>query len=102
MQIPEITSSSIPGIEHESDDEGTSFGAWTLVWVLYVTKLITIILVVWAAHSYQTAVLVTVTTWYWLGPMIALGAAPLLFRIRLRRVRARKASLIAREWRLTE
>src|SRR4051812_3255676 len=80
------------------EDEGSSFGAWTLVWVLYITKVITVVLVVWAAHSYDTAVLVTVTTWFWLGPLVALTAAPLMFRWRLRRVRARRGALIEREW----
>ena len=79
-------------------DEATSFGAWTLVWVLYGAKLATIVLVVWAEHSYRTAVFVTVTTWFWLGPLLALGASPLLFRFRLRRVRARRAALIVSEW----
>jgi hypothetical protein len=94
--------------EHETSlqdrpesDEGTSFGAWTLVSVLYITKVITVVLVIWAAHAYDTAVLVTVTTWYWLGPLLALGAAPLAYRVRLRRVRARRQLLIASEWDLS-
>lgn len=80
------------------DEEGTSFGAWTLVWVLYLTKLVTIIAVVWAAHSYETAVFVTITTWFWLGPLVAFSAAPLLFRYRLRRVRSRRTALLDAEW----
>jgi hypothetical protein len=82
----------------QQHDEGASFGAWTLVWVLYGAKLATIVLVVWAEHSYQSAVFVTITTWFWLGPLLALGAAPLLFRYRLRRVRARRTALLASEW----
>jgi hypothetical protein len=98
MPTPDSTTSVSP----VSAEEGTSFGAWTLVWVLYITKLITVILVVWAAHSYDTAVLVTVTTWFWLGPLVALGAAPAMLRLRLRKVRSRRAALIEREWNLSE
>jgi hypothetical protein len=93
---------SIPRADPPASEEGTSSGAWTLVLVLYITKLITIVLVVLAAHSYDTAVLVSVTTWYWLAPMAALGAAPLMYRYRLRRVRARRDALIEREWNLSE
>jgi hypothetical protein len=81
-----------------SDDEGTSFGAWTLIWVLYVTKIVTVVLVVWAAHSYEATVLVTATTWIWLGPLIVFTAAPLLFRYRLHRVRSRRTQLLHAEW----
>jgi len=76
----------------------TSFGAWTLVWTLYVTKLVTVVLVVLAARSYNAAVLLSATTWFWLGPAIALGVGPLLFRYRLRRVRARRDALRRAEW----
>lgn len=80
------------------DDEDASFGAWTLIWVLYATKLVTIVAVVWAAHSYEATVLVTATTWIWLGPLIVFTAAPLLFRYRLHRIRARRTQLLHAEW----
>jgi hypothetical protein len=96
---PAAASSPSPhGLASQSEPETTSFGAWTLVWILYLTKLVTIILVVWAEHSYRAAVFVTITTWFWFGPMLALGAAPLLFKLRLRRVRARRAALMRAEW----
>jgi hypothetical protein len=94
--LPSPASQRPPDGQPES--EGTSFGAWTLVWVLYLAKLATIILVVWAEHSYRMTIFVTVTTWFWAGPMIALGAAPLVFRIRLRRMRSRRAALLRAEW----
>ena len=84
--------------EIRRDNENTSFGAWTLVSVLYGAKVATIALVVWAEHSYRMALFVTITTWFWLGPLLALGAAPMLFRYRLRRVRARRETLLRQEW----
>jgi hypothetical protein len=91
------TRRDVPPPTHHNE-EATSFGAWTLVWVIYGAKVVTIVLVVWAEHSYRSALFVTVTTWFWLGPLLALGAAPLMFRYRLRRVRARRATLIVSEW----
>ena len=80
------------------EETGTSFGAWTLVWTLYVTKLVTVVLVLLAARSYDAALLLSATTWFWLGPALALGIGPLLFRLRLRRVRARRDDLRRAEW----
>jgi hypothetical protein len=82
----------------QSEPETTSFGAWTLVWCLYLTKLATIVIVVWMQHSYDAAVFVTITTWFWFGPLLALGASPLLFHYRLRRIRRRRTALLRAEW----
>lgn len=82
----------------QPEPETTSFGAWTLVWCLYLTKLITIIIIVWIHHSSDAAVFIAITTWFWLGPLLAFGAAPLLFRLRLLRARTRRASLLRAEW----
>jgi hypothetical protein len=85
----------------QSEPETTSFGAWTLVWCLYLTKLATIVIVVWMQHSYDAAVFVTITTWFWFGPLLALGASPLLFHYRLRRIRRQRSALLRAEWMVT-
>lgn len=95
------TSPSPVRFASQSEPETTSFGAWTLVWCLYITKLATIVIVVWMQHSYDAAVFVTITTWFWFGPLLALGAAPLLFRYRLRRMRRRRAALLRAEWEIS-
>lgn len=72
------------------------------MWVHSITKVITVVLAIWAANSHETAVLVTVTTWYWLDPLLAMGAAPAIFRCRLRKARVHRAAPVEREWSLSE
>ena len=80
------------------DDVSGSFGAWTLVWTLVAMKIITIVIVVLAARKAEAGTLLAVITWHWLILLGALLAAPVLFRVRLRRVRARRESLMRAEW----
>lgn len=96
-----MPTSQTGALASQSEPEETSFGAWTLVWCLYLTKFATIVILVLMQHSYDAAVFVTITTWFWFGPMLALGAAPLLYRLRLRRVRRRRAALQRAEWDLS-
>lgn len=80
------------------DDVSGSFGAWTLVWTLVAMKIITIVIVILAARKAEAGTLFAVITWHWLVVLGALLAAPVLFRVRLRRVRARRESLMLAEW----
>jgi hypothetical protein len=73
-------------------------GAWVLVWTIYIVKLVMIFAIFWAAHSFQPTVLVAMTTWIWVGPALAIAAGPAAFKIRLRRIRRKRAALIAAEW----
>ncbi|MEA2524225.1 MAG: hypothetical protein QOF33_1516 [Thermomicrobiales bacterium] len=81
-------------------DEETPPSVWLLIWTIYLAKLATIILVIWASHSYQTTALIAATTWPWLVVAGALGLGPFLFHLRLRRVRARREHLKRAEWML--
>jgi hypothetical protein len=80
------------------DDEGTPPSVWVLIWTIYVAKLATLVLVIWAAHDYEATALVAATTWPWLALAGALGVGPLVFQLRLRRVRAKRAQLHRAEW----
>jgi len=83
------------------DDEAATPSAWVLIGTIYVAKLSTIVLVVWAAHNYQATALVAATTWPWLALTAALGTGPLLFHRRVRCVRAKLAQLRRAEWFIT-
>ncbi|MER3439030.1 MAG: hypothetical protein C4346_16375 [Chloroflexota bacterium] len=85
-----------------SSEQPASSGVWLLIWTIYGAKLATLVLVLWAAHDGQAFTLVIATTWPWLVLAAALGAGPLLFHIRLRRVRARREQLRQAEWSLTK
>lgn len=82
------------------DDEETPPSVWFLIWTIYLAKLATIVLVIWASHSYETTALVAATTWPWLVVAGALGLGPLVFHLRLRRIRARRHLLQRAEWML--
>ena len=45
------------------DAEETPPSVWLLIWTIYLAKLATIVLVIWASHSYQTTALIAATTW---------------------------------------
>src|SRR5262245_23694578 len=81
-----------------ADDEATPPSVWLLIWTIYIAKLATLVLIIWASHSYQTTALVAATTWPWLVVAAALGIGPLIFHLRLRRVRARRDLLKRAEW----
>jgi hypothetical protein len=93
-------SDDLPRPPAPTGDEGTPPSVWLLIWTIYVAKLATIVLVIWASHSYQTTALVAATTWPWLVVAGVLGLGPLLFHLRLRRVRARREQLRRAEWML--
>jgi hypothetical protein len=93
--------SPMPPALPDRDDEETPPSVWLLIWTIYIAKLATIVLVIWASHSYQTTALVAATTWPWLAVAGALGLGPLLFHLRLRRVRAKREQLKRAEWSLT-
>lgn len=84
--------------EHQqaADDK---IAVWGFLWVLFLFKIATVGLTLWAAGlSGEATMLLSITTWPWLIiPALALSG-PLLFRYRLRRVRARKAALLRAEW----
>ncbi len=72
--------------------------AWLLVWTIYCVKLAMMLAIFWATGSLEPMALVTITTWFWLGPALAIAASPAAFKVRLRKVRRRRAALIASEW----
>jgi hypothetical protein len=82
--------------EHRNDDVLPS--AWLLVWTIYVVKFVMIFIIFWSSRSFEPAALVAATTWGWLGPALAIAASPAAFRMRLRKVRRRRAALLRSEW----
>jgi hypothetical protein len=86
-----------------SDDDASAesgVGVWALLWTILIAKLATILLVVWAAHSFEAGALIGATMLPWLAAAIFVGASPILFRYRLRRVRAKRDQLRRSEWML--
>ena len=88
--------------DQHDDEAPSSFGAWTLVWTLVVMKVVTIVVVILAARQTEAGTLFAIITWHWLVALGALLAAPVLYRVRLRRVRARRTALLRSEWMVDE
>ena len=72
--------------------------AWPLVWTIYCVKLAMMLAVFWATGTLEPTAMVAISTWFWLGPALAIAASPAAFRIRLMKLRRRRAALIAAEW----
>jgi hypothetical protein len=71
-----------------------------LVWTIVAVKVVTIVVTIAVAQSWDAGAIIGLTSWIWLPAIGVLVAGPLLFRRRLRRVRARRAALIRAEWML--
>src|SRR5215207_7606518 len=101
--MDEERSNSIPsqppatGSDDASSPE-SGVGVWALLWTILVAKLATILLVVWAAHSFEAGALIGATMLPWFAAAVVICASPFLFRYRLRRVRAKRDRLRQAEW----
>lgn len=92
----------IPHNPSAPPDEEHDAGAavWGFLWVLFAFKMATVVLIFWNLSTWETGVILGATTWYWFPTLGLLAAGPLLFRWRLRRVRARREALRRAEWML--
>ena len=96
-RVPPPAARPIP--PYDPDREGVA-AAWAFVWILLAFKLATVGLIFYHLHTFETGVFLAATTWYWLPPIALLLAGPIVFRLRLRRVRARREALRRAEWML--
>jgi hypothetical protein len=71
---------------------------WILVGTLIGAKISTIIVIMALSWNTETGGIVALMNWHWLLTIAALLAGPLIFWIRLRRVRARRTALQRAEW----
>jgi hypothetical protein len=80
----------------KADERST---VWAFIWTLFAFKIATAAVIFWAAGgSKEAGILLTVTTWYYLAIPVVAVSSPLLFYLRLRRVRARRERLRRAEW----
>jgi hypothetical protein len=82
------------------DDENAA--VWAFLWTLFAFKMITVALLLYHLRSAASDAVILATTWYWFPLLGVLGAAPLAFRYRLRKARARREALLRSEWMLDE
>jgi hypothetical protein len=82
-------------MDHEDDDR---VAAKTLILTLCAAKAAVVGIVLLVAHDGPGITFVLISTWYWIFPAAVVLGGPVLYRYRLRRVRARRAKLIRAEW----
>lgn len=82
-----------------AQDEKTT--VWAFVWTLFAFKIVTILATFWAAAgSMDAAIILIATNWIWLLiPGFALSG-PVVYHLRIRRVRRRRAAMVRAEWML--
>lgn len=80
----------------ERDDRAT---VWAFVWVLFTFKAVTAV-VIWvvASRSAEASTILAGTHWFWLILPVVAVAGPLVYQVRLRRVRRRRRALQRAEW----
>lgn len=84
--------------ELEGEEQEGSAAVWAFLLVLFFFKLATIVLIFWHVRTFESGVMLGATLWYWIPPLLLLGAGPALFYYRLRKVRARRDALRRSEW----
>ncbi len=104
MQVPRSASPSpvraLAILERERKEEADARGAvWGFLWTLFAFKILTVGVIWWAATGTgESLAMIAATTWYWLLIPIAAITGPLLFRLRLVRMRRRRRQLRQAEW----
>jgi hypothetical protein len=88
-------------VEQRNDADGRA-AVWGFIWTLFAFKMATVALIVWAAKDRESIALVLSTSWFWLFIPAAAISGPILYRIRLRRLRRRRQALRRAEWLLDE
>ena len=82
----------------EGDEQEGAAAVWAFLLVLFFFKLATVILIFWHMRTWESGVILGSTLWYWFPPLLLLGAGPVLFYYRLRKVRGRREALRRSEW----
>lgn len=91
----------IPSQHDDEDTEGAA-SVWGFLLSLFIFKLVTVIVIFWHMRTLESGVILGATSWYFLPPLLLLGAGPVIFYIRLRKVRARREALRRAEWMLDD
>jgi hypothetical protein len=83
--------------EKQKKDEKQT--VWVFLWTLFVFKIVTVAAIFWAAEgSGEAGALIAATTWPFIALPVAAIGGPLIFYLRLRRVRAKRLALQRSEW----
>ena len=100
-QSPPMATNPVEMKQEPRDDEFV--GLWAFVWILFGFKAIMLVAIVWfATRSSEDMSVLAATHWFFLLIPILAVAGPLMFQMRLRKVRRKRAALQASEWMVDE
>lgn len=88
----------IPSQRDDADQSDEAGAVWAFLLVLFLFKLVTVILIFWHLRTWESGVVLGATMWYFIPPLVLLGAGPLVFYYRLHKVRSRRDALQRSEW----
>jgi hypothetical protein len=88
----------LPTQRDDSEDPDSAAAVWGFLIVLFVFKVATVVLIFWHLQTWESGIVLGSTLWYWIPPLVLLGAGPIIFYYRLRKVRARREALRRAEW----
>src|SRR5262245_833708 len=91
----------IPSQHDDEDTEGAA-SVWGFLLSLFIFKLVTVIVIFWHMRTWESGLILGVTSWYFLTPLLILGAVACIFSLRWRTVRAGREALRRAEWMLDE
>ena len=86
-----------PAVRHDEDEEGLA-GAWAMLGVILVGKILIVVAVALMAPSMGTAGFLAAHNWSWILLTLVLVGGPGAFWYRLWRVRRKRAALLHAEW----
>jgi hypothetical protein len=92
----------IPTQRDDDDETEGAAAVWGFLLALFAFKLVTVAIIFWHMRTWESGLILGSTLWYWFPPLLLLGAGPILFYYRLRKVRARREALRRAEWMLDE
>ena len=84
--------------DDDGEEQEGAAAVWAFLLVLFFFKLATVILIFWHLRTWESGVILGATLWYWIPPLLLLGAGPAVFYYRLRKVRSRREALRRSEW----
>jgi hypothetical protein len=88
----------LPTQRDDNEESDGTAAVWAFLLTLFFFKFATVVLIFWHMRTLQAGLILGATFWYFLPPLIVLGAGPAIFYYRLRKVRARRDALRRSEW----
>ena len=92
----------LPSQRDDDDEPEGACAVWAFLLSLFFFKVATFVLIFWQMQTWESGLILGATLWYWFPPLLLLGAGPVIFYYRVRKVRARREALRRAEWMVSD